>query len=208
MRTLVARPEGIFAAGTESDNGRSAPRNEVPGFRYALNSLILSGINEKSQIGRRVSQGHLGDSCRISRKFISAPDHMEVGPYEDQIVFVNFARPLVRNLEHVQRGAQVVKRLLKDRGIGARFVHSKQRKSCPQPIMQRGAIGQPDVREPRAGPRRGHIKRVVGIWALARLGRRQDTVGRRALLRKSVWPGPDATARVRPRGVPELPLIF
>ena len=39
----------IFAAGTESDNGRSEPTREVPGFRYGINHFIfndVTGIHE------------------------------------------------------------------------------------------------------------------------------------------------------------------
>src|SRR5918993_4335634 len=52
-----------------------------------------------------MSSRHSGDLVWRFRRRLAAPDHVHVGPQQDQVVAVDFARNLVVHVEHLEGSA-------------------------------------------------------------------------------------------------------
>ena len=106
----------------------------------------------------------------VSRGLVAAPGHVKIGPHQQEVISVNVARRLICNFEHVQRCPCCPQRSLQVRGIRMRSAKAQQRVASAQTIMQRRAVVQPNVGQPRPWPGRRNIVGIVRIGAVAGLG--------------------------------------
>src|SRR5580700_364610 len=68
-----------------------------------------------------------GQLCSIRGCVVPAPNDVQIGTYEQQIVAVGFAHGCIRNVEHVERRAAIAKRLLERRRCGLRAAEPQER---------------------------------------------------------------------------------
>ena len=95
---------------------------------------------------------------------IATPDHMQIGPYQDEVVAVNFARGSVGKLEHRHWRAARAYRSREPTWIGFGAAQFEHRVAVWNAVLDRRAVVEPDMRQPRAGPSRRLIfpKQVFG----------------------------------------------
>src|SRR6516162_4628430 len=95
---------------------------------------------------------------------IATPDHMQIGPYQDEVVAVNFARGSIGKLEHRHWRAARAQRGREPTWIGFGAAQFEHRVAVWNAVLDRRAVVEPDMRQPRAGPSRRLIfpKEVFG----------------------------------------------
>jgi hypothetical protein len=88
------------------------------------------------------------------RKTVSAPDHVQVGPQQQEIMTVDIPRPLF--IQGHQRERRSIRgKCARERcGVGGRASQAEQGVTVAEAILQRNAVIEPYMREPGARPGR------------------------------------------------------
>jgi len=84
--------------------------------------------------------GHCGDPLRIIRRCVAAPDHVQVGPHQNEVVSVHVARRRPGQIKRRERRADSCKRRGQRRDVGAAAAEPQQRIAVADAVL-RGAIG-------------------------------------------------------------------
>jgi hypothetical protein len=123
-----------------------------------------------------VAGGERGEGSRI-RHPVPPPDDVQVGADEDQAVpLVDGFRRGRPHLQRRERRSDPVERLPEfGRGrVGARC--PQEGEAPPKPVLDRGAVVEPDVRQPGARPGRRRVAEAVRVGPVAVLVRDQRRV--------------------------------
>ncbi len=107
---------------------------------------------------------------RIGRRRVTPPRHEHVGPEQQQIATVAVARDLVLHRQRRERRAHRLHRRLEPARISLRAGEPQQRVArIGHAILQRTAVAEPHLLQPRAGPCRrlvAAIERLRPAWLL------------------------------------------
>src|SRR5882724_5444181 len=88
-----------------------------------------------------------GDSAMVGRNGVAAPNNMQIGPNQDQVVAVNLSSGIVVDLNKVKLRTKLCKGLAKR---GQSFVVPTKTDECElatNSIVHRLAVVEPDVRQ-------------------------------------------------------------
>src|ERR1700693_2208334 len=114
----------------------------------------LFSLGSESDLGGDTSRGQLRDFGRVSRKFIAAPDHMQIRAHEEQTELIDIAGPFTGNFEDFEGSMHFSKRSFEARNIGGCSAQPEERVSRTETVMKSVASLQPNVWEAGAPPGR------------------------------------------------------
>src|SRR5262249_50427033 len=97
------------------------------------------------------------DGVDVVAKTVATPDDMHVGSQQDDIVLIEIARGRVGDVERADRRAVGSNGALERAGVGRAAAEAKHRIAVADLVLDRCSVLKPDMRQPRAGPRRGPV---------------------------------------------------
>ena len=81
------------------------------------------------------------------RQIIAAPDDVQIGAQQQEVVAIDLARTCIGNIEDSERRAIARKSPCQQRTIGRGAGKAKERVAVTNPVVQRHTVGKPDVRQ-------------------------------------------------------------
>src|SRR6185312_3851642 len=111
-----------------------------------------------------------GQFCRIIRQPVAAPHDMQVRAQKQKVAAVDIARPVLIDVENGKGRPAHGKGTRQGRAVCLRTGQTQKRVAVADAVMQRNAVGQPDMGQPRAWPAGRLVFHEIGRRPLARFG--------------------------------------
>src|SRR6266508_1981780 len=89
-------------------------------FTRVFDALLPAHDEPKTMPWNSMSRRHCRQFFRFGRSLIATPDHVHVRPQQQEIISIDIARPLVGDVEALQRRTDSSERALQRTGIGLR----------------------------------------------------------------------------------------
>src|ERR1700736_78109 len=99
-----------------------------------------------------VPGGEGRDLRRFVGRRIAAPYHVQIGPHQDEVVSVNLTRHPIGNVEHPHRRTTPADRGFKAARVLFGAAELEDRIAVGNAILDRRAVIEPNMRQPRARP--------------------------------------------------------
>ena len=100
-----------------------------------------------------VPRGNRRHLRRVFGHSVTTPDHVQVRANENEIVAIDIAGDAIRHVEELDRRAARTNGAFEPAGVGFTAAELEDRITIGNAVLQRRAVVEPDMRQPRARPR-------------------------------------------------------